>query len=142
MQENNARGPTAGRKDITGLVRAFLNWCADRPEYRDRHADACRTAEVKDQCWRRRRQRMTACSGSSCRLWFEHVRQLQNPVIAAYLQTALLTGARREELAGLQWADVDFQWKSVTIKDKVEGERIIPLTPYVAALLAVSAAPE
>ena len=36
----------------------------------------------------------------------------------------------------MRWADVDFQWKSLTIRDKVEGERIIPLTPYVAALLA------
>jgi integrase len=53
-------------------------------------------------------------------LWFEHVRQLGNPVHAAYLQTALLTGARREELTGLRWADVDFQ-KSLTIRDKVEG---------------------
>ena len=68
--------------------------------------------------------------------WFEHVRRIHNPVIAAYLQTALLTGARREEVAGIRWEDVDFQWKAVTIKDKVDGERTIPLTPYVAALLA------
>jgi integrase len=39
-------------------------------------------------------------------------------------------------VAGIAWADVDFQWKSLTIKDKVEGQRIIPLTPYVASLLA------
>jgi integrase len=68
--------------------------------------------------------------------WFAAVRQIQNPVIAAYLQTALLTGARREEVAGIRWEDVDFQWKALTIKDKVEGERTIPLTPYVASLLA------
>lgn len=60
------------------------------------------------------------------------------PVQAAYLQALLLTGARREELAGLKWAEVDFQWKSLSIADKVdETGRIIPLTPYVAALLAV-----
>lgn len=47
----------------------------------------------------------------------------------------MLTGARREELAALKWADVDFQWKRLTIRDKVEGERIIPLTPYVGSLL-------
>jgi hypothetical protein len=64
--------------------------------------------------------------------WFAAVRQIGNPVIAAYLQTALLTGARREEVAGIRWEDVDFQWKAMTIKDKVEGERTIPLTPYVA----------
>ena len=64
------------------------------------------------------------------------MRKLANPVQAAYLQTLLLTGARREELAGLAWTDVDFQWKSLTIRDKVEGERIVPLTPYVASLLS------
>jgi integrase len=47
----------------------------------------------------------------------------------------LLTGARREELAELCWDNVDFRWKSILLKDKVEGERIIPLTPYVAYLL-------
>lgn len=69
-------------------------------------------------------------------LWFAAVRQINNPVIAAYLQGLLLTGARREELAGLRWVDVDFQWGSLTIKDKVEGERTIPLTPFLAHLLA------
>ncbi|MGL1833060.1 tyrosine-type recombinase/integrase [Rhodocyclaceae bacterium SMB388] len=48
----------------------------------------------------------------------------------------LLTGARREELAGLRWKDVVFQWASLTIRDKVQGERTIPLTPFVASLLA------
>jgi integrase len=49
-----------------------------------------------------------------------------------------LTGARREEMAGLRWEDVDFQWRSLHVADKVETEtgRIIPLTPYLASLLA------
>jgi integrase len=60
----------------------------------------------------------------------------RNPVPAAFLQVALLTGARREELAGMRWQAVDFRWQSLTLADKVEGERIIPLTPYVSRLLA------
>ena len=48
----------------------------------------------------------------------------------------LLTSARREELAPLRWEDVDFQLNSMTIKDKVDGQRVIPLTPYVSQLLA------
>ena len=48
-----------------------------------------------------------------------------------------MTGARRNELASLQWQDVDFKWKSMTIRDKVEGLRVIPLTPYVEQLIAV-----
>jgi integrase len=63
------------------------------------------------------------------------VQKIGNPVISSYLQSLLLTGARRNELAALRWADVDFQWKSLTIRDKVEGERTIPLTPYVEHLI-------
>ena len=47
----------------------------------------------------------------------------------------LLTGARREEISSLRWSDIDFKWSSMRIKDKIEGERIIPLTPYVSDLL-------
>ena len=48
----------------------------------------------------------------------------------------LLSGARREELASLRFCDVDFKWNSLTIRDKVDGQRVIPLTPYVANLLS------
>jgi integrase len=61
--------------------------------------------------------------------WFSHVQQIPNPVIAAYLQCLLLTGARREELTGLKWDDVNFQWRGMSIKDKVDGIRAVPLTP-------------
>jgi integrase len=53
----------------------------------------------------------------------------------AYLQTLLLTGARPGEVLGLRWSDLNEQWKGLAIRDKVEGERVIPLTPYVHALL-------
>ncbi|MEF8734811.1 MAG: integrase family protein [Candidatus Accumulibacter meliphilus] len=130
-----AHRPTQANNAFVRL-RAFLNWCADRPEYRDQaRTDACLTRlsrdelpkkSAKDDCLQR--EQLPA--------WFAAVRQIQNPVIAAYLQTTLLAGARREEVAGLAWNDVDFQWKAMTIKDKVDGTRTIPLTPYVAALLA------
>jgi integrase len=119
-----------------GLLRAFLNWCSDRPEYRDQaHKDACITRMARDEL-PKKSAKDDCLQREQLPAWFAAVRQIQNPVIAAYLQTALLTGARREEVAGIRWEDVDFQWKAMTIKDKVEGERTIPLTPYVASLLA------
>ncbi len=68
--------------------------------------------------------------------WFAAVRTL-NPVISAYLQALLLAGTRREELSSLTWQDLDFQWNSIWVKDKIREEgRKIPLTPYLASLLA------
>ena len=68
--------------------------------------------------------------------WFAAVKQIGNPAISAYVQAMLLTGARPNELVTVRWEDVDFQWNNLTIKDKMEGLRVIPLTPYVAHLLA------
>jgi integrase len=35
----------------------------------------------------------------------------------------------------LRWTDVDFKWNTLAIGDKVEGDRDIPLTPYLSQLL-------
>lgn len=128
------RRPTQARRAFT-LLRAFVGWCNTRAEFKGivptgacaSHVakDTLPKPAAKDDCLQR----------EQLPLWFEHVRKLGNPVHAAYLQALLLTGARREELAGIQWQDVDFHWKGMTIRDKVEGERTIPLTPYVASLL-------
>lgn len=117
-------------------LRAFLNWCATHPEYRNQaHTDACATRLARDEL-----PKPTAKDDCLQReqlpLWFEAVCKLSNPVTSAYLQALLITGARREELAGLQWSEIDFQWGALSIRDKVEGSRTIPLTPYVASLLA------
>ena len=135
LKDEARRRPTQAMNAFVRL-RAFLNWCATKPEYRAQtHTDACASrlardelpkVTPKDDCLQR----------EQLPLWFKHVRKLANPVHSAYLQALLLTGARREELAGLSWRDVDFQWKSITIKDKIEGHRTIPLTPFVASLLA------
>ena len=36
----------------------------------------------------------------------------------------------------LRWDDLNAKWRGITIHDKVEGERVIPLTPYVWHLIA------
>ena len=135
LADEAAHRPTHARLAY-GLLRAFLNWCSDRSEYRAHvHADAC-AARLAKETLPKKAAKNDCLQREQLALWFEHVRRISNPVISAYLQTALLAGPRREELAGLTWDCIDFQWKSLTIRDKVEGERTIPLTPYVAALLA------
>ena len=118
------------------LLRAFLNWCAEHSDYRAMvQADACKSKKTREQLGKPD-ARTDALQREQLASWFAEVRRDSNPVTAAYLQCLLLTGARREELASLRWSDVDFQWNTLRIRDKVEGERTIPLTPYVAHLLS------
>jgi integrase len=117
------------------LLRAFINWCNEREEYKGIAApDAC-ARKVSREHLPKAKAKSDALQREQLRLWFEAVRGIPNPTIAAYLQGLLITGARRNELTGLKWEEVDFQWNSITIRDKVEGERTIPLTPYLASLL-------
>lgn len=117
------------------LLRAFLNWCAEDERYQTvASPQAHATKKVREEL-PKRAAKDDCLQREQLKPWFEKVRAIRNPTIATYLQAALLTGARREELAALRWDDVDFQWNTLRIRDKVEGERAIPLTPYVAQLL-------
>ena len=134
LKDDAAKRPTQAALAFR-LLRAFLNWCADRPEYQGQiQADACAGRIARDELPKRQAKK-DALEREMLRPWFEHVRAIPNPVQSAYLQVALLTGARREEVAEMRWEDVDFRWRKIIIRDKVEGERTIPLTPYVAGLL-------
>lgn len=116
------------------LLRAFLGWCGDEHRYKaiintslltKRTTEAMPKSKAKDDSLQK----------EQLSVWFTAVRQLGNPVMSAYLQGLLLTGARRRELSRLKWEDIDFRWKSLTIRDKVDGERTIPLTPFVENIL-------
>jgi len=116
--------------------RTFIGWCTSHPQYSHAvHANCCTVSTVKDIVPTSKTKEGDCLQREQLSLWFSHVRQISNPVFAAYYQALLLTGARREEMAQLQWKDVDFQWKKMTIRDKVDGERTIPLTPYLASIL-------
>lgn len=135
LDENNKTRPTWTAQAFRSL-RAFINWCVEHPEYSQVvQADACTQLSVRRKVAVVKAKEGDCLEREQLRPWFEQVRKQSNPVHVAYLQCLLLTGARRGELAALKWDDVDFKWNSMTIRDKVEGERTIPLTPYVAHLL-------
>lgn len=118
------------------LLKVFLTWCAEQPAFATilpaknpaktmRSREAFGKPAVKDDVLQR----------GQLEAWFKQVRAMRSGAISAALQTMLLTGARPGEVLRLQWADINTQWKSMTIRDKVEGAREIPLTPYVERLL-------
>jgi integrase len=134
LQTEAQTRPTNAEQSYRKL-RAFIRWCDDRPEYSGivpqnvynarSVRDAVPRTNAKDDCLQR----------EQLPVWFAAVRKIANPVISAYLQALLLTGARREEMAAVKWDDVDFQWRSLSIADKMEGSRVIPATPYLCQLL-------
>lgn len=129
------RRPTAAQNAYRKF-RAFVRWCTESPEYRDYVQKDCYAAKkVTDVVPQKRTKEDDCLQREQLFTWFQAVSAIENKVISTYLQALLLTGARREELAGLRWTDVDFQWQSLTIKDKIQGRRNIPLPSYLARLL-------
>ncbi|WP_233827687.1 tyrosine-type recombinase/integrase [Paraburkholderia sp. ZP32-5] len=120
------------------LLRGFIRWVDDTPVYKGIvPADAYKARDVRDVVPRVKAKDGDSLQREQLVVWFREVRLIANPVHSAYLQGLLITGARREEWAGLRWEDVDFRWRSLVLDDKVEGTggRTIPLTPYLATVL-------
>ena len=119
------------------LLKAFLTWCQEQKAYMHlvptvNPAKTKKSREVlgKPQAKQDVLQREQLAP------WFDAVGKIESPAVSAYLRILLLTGARPGELLNLKWSDVNHQWKAIAIRDKVEGERMIPCTPYVGQLLA------
>lgn len=132
------REAKAGKHQATRalmMFRGFLRWCASQPAYRgmtDREAG--KAAAIVESLPSNTR-RTDALEAAQLPGWWAGVEQLSNRTASVYLRALLLTGARREELAALKWDSVDFQWRKLTLADKVEATRTIPLTPYMEHLL-------
>lgn len=119
------------------LLTVFLTWCAEQEEYAALlpTKNPAKTKKAREALGKTGTKKDVLQKGQLA-AWFTAVHQLQNHVISACLQMMLLTGARPGEVLALRWEDVNTQWKGVQIRDKVEGTREIPATPYVLHLLA------
>ncbi|MBC7718352.1 MAG: integrase family protein [Chitinophagaceae bacterium] len=119
------------------LLTVFLTWCAEQPEYAALvpAKNPAKTKKAREALGKAGTKKDVLQRGQ-LEAWFSAVRQINNPTISACLQTLLLTGARLNEVLTMRWDDVNNQWKGISINDKVEGAREIPLTPYVESLIA------
>lgn len=119
------------------LLRGFLNWCAGHAVYGPiAQAEAHKPKEVR-RLVRRPAVKVDSLQREQLPAWFSAVLADRDRTASAFLVCLLLTGARKGEIAGMRWDDVDFRFGgSLTIRDKVEGLRVIPCPAYVAHLLA------
>lgn len=135
LKEESASRATFA-KNCLRKFRAFINWCLTQPAYKSAiHADCCTATAVRDITPPNKTKPNDCLQKDQLKLWFTHIRRISNPVFSTFYQALLLTGARRGEMQILKWSDVDFKWQKMTIRDKVEGLRTIPLTPHLATLL-------
>lgn len=118
------------------MFRGFLRWCASQPQYRAMTDREAGQAPAIVQNLPAMTRRTDALETAQVAAWWAGAEQLSNRTASVYLRALLLTGARREELAAMTWANVDFQWRKLTMADKVEDSRTIPLTPYLHHMLA------
>jgi integrase len=132
--KNGQERPTYGRL-AWRCLRAFLQWCSEEKAYSSLvPVNSAKTRKARES-FGKASQKRDVLLREQMPAWFASVQKLPSSTLSAYLQALLLTGARRGELLRLKWSDVNQQWRGMTIRDKVEGDRQIPLTPYVAKLL-------
>ena len=117
------------------MLKAFLGWCSEQSEYAGLMSGNPAKTKKTREALGKAGTKSDALQREQLAVWFEAVRNIGNPAISAYLQTMLLTGARPNEIVTLRWEDVSAKWAGLTIRDKVEGLRVIPLTPYICGLI-------
>jgi len=118
------------------LLTVFLTWCSEEPAYAGLlpAKNPAKTKKARESLGKAGKKSDVLQKGQLS-AWFTAVRQIPNQTISAFLQVLLLTGARLNEIQTMRWDDVDTQWKGLTINDKMDGARDIPLTPYVESLI-------
>ena len=117
------------------LLKAFVRWAAAESDLTRLVDPAAASAKKAREAAGNAKPKDDVLERGQLKAWFQAVQGIPSATTAAYLQTLLMTGARPGEVLGLTWEDLNTEWKSVTIRDKVEGVRQIPLTPFVWYLL-------
>ena len=59
-----------------------------------------------------------------------------HPYAVASIRLLAFTGARRSEIAGLKWREVDFDRGILRLEDSKTGQKVLTLSPGAAAILA------
>lgn len=131
LNRNNQSRKTSTSKSYR-LVRAFLNWCEEDESYSNViPKDSYSSKKVKKDV-QKTKAKNDCLLKEQLKPWFKEILEIENKKISVFFIFALLTGARKNEVLTLEWENIDFKWKTIHLKDKVNDEgRTIPMTNYI-----------
>lgn len=93
-----------------------------------------RLTEAK--AWYEDKRRRTIVKKGDLPKWYRAVMELGNDTSRDYLLFTLFTGMRRNEPMGLAWDDIDFENKTVTVKETKNKEPLVlPLSNFIFRIL-------
>lgn len=135
LQRNNSVRRTSTSKSYR-LVRAFLNWCKEDKSYSNIVTEGSYDSTKVKKNVQKTKAKRDCLLREQLKPWFTEISKIENNKISFIFIFALLTGARKNEILSLEWKDLDFKWKTIRLKDKVEENgRIIPMTRYIEYIL-------
>lgn len=90
----------------------------------------------QNRAWYKISRRQTLIKVHQLKPWYEATLQLNNLTTRDYLQFLLFTGLRRSEASRLEWSEVDFSERTVTILEtKNHLVHVLPFSTFLEDLL-------
>lgn len=121
------------------VLRALFNFAM--AQYEDSHGRSIiNDNPVKrlsqSRAWYRVERRQSFIKSHELAPWYEGVQKLENETLRDYLLLLVFTGLRRSEGAQLQWSQIDFNRRTLTINDPKNREsHTLPLSDFLVDLL-------
>lgn len=127
-KENETRATTMAKN--FRMFKACANWAEDTDKYAELIPNKTYNSRKVNKSVQSVRAHKGSLQKQQLETWFSVVDQIDD-VQRAALICMLMNGSRPGEMLQLKWTDIDFEWNTIKIVDKVDQwERIIPLTPY------------
>lgn len=91
----------------------------------------------RNRAWYKIERRQTYIKPHRLSAWFQATEKLNNETTREYIQLLLFTGLRRSEAARMEWVDIDFDDKTITIpKTKNNRVHVLPMSDFLETLLS------
>jgi integrase len=138
-REMTASGKKGAANHVMRILRALFTYAMTTYKAFDgerllKENPVRRLSEVK--AWNKLDRRQGVIKTHELHAWYQAVKKLQYQSSKDLLVFLLFTGLRRNEAANLKWADIDYDGKTIFVKDtKNRLPHMLPMTPQLRTLL-------